>query len=53
MTQYEVPRAQDLARETIERALEECAGDVGFAADALQVSERGLKLRMRSLGLSN
>ena len=53
MTQYEIPRAQDLARVTIERALEECAGDVGFAADALQVSERGLKLRMRSLGLSN
>ena len=53
MTQYEIPRAQDLERPTIEQALQDNGGDTGFAADALQVSERGLKLRMKALELSD
>jgi two-component system nitrogen regulation response regulator GlnG len=53
MTQFEIPRAQDLDSETIESALGECKGDLGFAADGLQVSERGLKLRMKALGLTS
>lgn len=53
MTQFEIPRAQDLDSETIQGALRECEGDLGFAADGLQVSERGLKLRMKALGLTD
>ena len=53
MTQFEIPRAQDLDAETIERALDDCEGDLGFAADGLEVSERGLKLRMKALGLTD
>ena len=52
MTQFEIPRAQDLDGETITRALVDCDGDLGFAADALHVSERGLKLRIKALDLN-
>jgi two-component system nitrogen regulation response regulator GlnG len=44
-------KAKDVAREEIEAAAAELAGDVEAMAAKLEVSPRGLKLRMRQLGL--
>lgn len=43
-------RPRDLPAEVIESALSEAEGEVRAAAKALQVSERGLRLRLRELG---
>jgi two-component system nitrogen regulation response regulator GlnG len=47
-----VRKAGDLEPPEIERALAEAAGDLEQAAASLEVSERGLKLRMTQLGMS-
>lgn len=44
-----IRKAKDLSREEILAAARECASDSGAMAERLQVSERGLKLRMREL----
>jgi two-component system nitrogen regulation response regulator GlnG len=44
-------KARDLSEEEILRCLAERRGDVDAAAARLQVSPRGLRLRMRELGL--
>src|SRR5262249_48979278 len=46
-----IRKAADLSREELSQSLEECGGDVDAAAARLEVSPRGLKLRMRDLGL--
>jgi two-component system nitrogen regulation response regulator GlnG len=46
-----IRKARDLGAGEVESALAEAAGDVARAAAALEVSERGLKLRMRELEL--
>jgi two-component system nitrogen regulation response regulator GlnG len=46
-------KASDLERDEIARALAASGGDVGAAAAALRVSERGLVLHMRKLDLSS
>ncbi|MCC6663030.1 MAG: sigma-54-dependent Fis family transcriptional regulator [Polyangiaceae bacterium] len=52
MRELGLPRACDLDAATIEQALAASAGAVAAAARALSVSERGLVLRMRELGLT-
>lgn len=44
-------KASDLSRGDLERCLEECGGDLEAMVDRLQVSKRGLKLRLTELGL--
>jgi two-component system nitrogen regulation response regulator GlnG len=44
-------KARDVSEEEIRRCHAECRGDVDAAAARLQVSPRGLRLRMRELGL--
>ena len=46
-----IVKAADLDRATIEAALARVAGDVTAAAGALEVSKRGLQLRMKDVGL--
>lgn len=52
MRELGLPRARDLDAATIEQALAGSEGAVAAAARALCVSERGLVLRMRELGLA-
>ncbi len=52
MRELGLPRACDLDAATIEQALAASEGAVAAAARALSVSERGLVLRMRELGLT-
>ena len=47
-----VRKAKDLNREEILEAQSACAGDLDAMAERLEVSERGLKLRMNELQLS-
>ena len=49
----EIRKARDLGAAEIQKALEEAGGQPGLAAACLRVSERGLKLRMKALGLSD
>ncbi len=51
MARYRIPRASDLDGEEIERAVERGGGSLEAAAEYLEVSKRGLKLRMGQLGL--
>jgi two-component system nitrogen regulation response regulator GlnG len=46
-----IRKARDIGRDEIVDCYEEHAGDMAAMARALQVSERGLKLRMRELGI--
>jgi two-component system nitrogen regulation response regulator GlnG len=46
-----VRKARDLDRDEIVACREELAGDLDRMAERLQVSRRGLQLRMRELGL--
>jgi two-component system nitrogen regulation response regulator GlnG len=46
----EVRKASDLLPEEVAAALEDCQGDIETAAERLQVSPRGLQLRLRELG---
>ncbi|MEZ4225333.1 MAG: sigma 54-interacting transcriptional regulator [Polyangiaceae bacterium] len=46
-----VRKAKDLSREDILTVQDDCGGDVETMAERLEVSERGLKLRMRELNL--
>ncbi|MBW2523051.1 MAG: sigma-54-dependent Fis family transcriptional regulator, partial [Deltaproteobacteria bacterium] len=46
-----IPKATSLQPEQVQQVLDEHGGDTGQAADALCVTERALKLRMRELGL--
>jgi two-component system nitrogen regulation response regulator GlnG len=45
----DIRKAADVGREELERALAQCEGDVERAAALLEVSPRGLKLRLRQL----
>jgi two-component system nitrogen regulation response regulator GlnG len=47
-----IRRPKDLSAESIEQSRRSCGGDLGRMARALGVSEHGLKIRMRALGLS-
>jgi two-component system nitrogen regulation response regulator GlnG len=47
-----VRKAKDLDRDEILRAQQMCTGDLDRMAERLEVSERGLKLRMRELDLN-
>ena len=47
-----VQKAADLPSETIVSELDACAGDPAAAAARLRVSERGLRLRMKQLGIA-
>jgi two-component system nitrogen regulation response regulator GlnG len=47
----EIRRAGDVTRGEIERAIAEVGGDADALAEHLSVSPRGLKLRMKELGL--
>ena len=51
MDEYGIPKAADLSIDQIRRALEASGNDVGAASLMLRVGERGLKLRMKALGL--
>ena len=46
-----IRKAKDLGADEIVACRGECAGDMALMAERLQVSERGLKLRMRELGI--
>jgi len=46
-----IKKARDLSASDISASLEAAAGSVGEAAEHLEVSERGLRLRMAELGL--
>ena len=46
-----IRKARDVSREELAKQLDECGGDVEAAAARLEVSPRGLKLRMKDLGL--
>ena len=46
-----IRKARDLGPGEINRELEATGGNVGLAAEHLEVSKRGLQLRMRELGL--
>jgi two-component system nitrogen regulation response regulator GlnG len=48
-----VRQAKDLSAEEIQRAHEQCGGVLRIMAETLQVSEHGLKMRIRSLGLGS
>jgi DNA-binding NtrC family response regulator len=52
MRELGILRPRDLSAQTIARALTEANQDVRVAARGLQVSERGLRLRLRELGLA-
>ncbi len=47
-----ITKVQDLARGPIEEAVKRHGGDLARAAAELHVSEHGLKIRMRALGIS-
>jgi len=47
-----IKKAVDLSREEIEECSARCSGDLAAMAEALEVSKRGLQLRMTHLGLS-
>ena len=51
MEKYGIPKAGDLTREQIEAAMERCQGNPDVMAQDLAVSSRGLKNRMKILGL--
>ena len=44
-----IRKAGDLTQAQIDNALRTSSGDIASAAQALEVSERGLKLRMKDL----
>jgi two-component system nitrogen regulation response regulator GlnG len=46
-----VRKAGDLTREEIESAIERCVGNIEAMVDSLKVSKRGLKMRMKELGM--
>lgn len=46
-----IRKARDLGADEIALCQDECGGDTARMAERLQVSERGLKLRMRELGI--
>ena len=48
----EVRKATDLGSSEIAAAVAACGGDVASAAASLEVSERGLRLRMKALGMT-
>ncbi len=50
MKVFGIPTAVDLSREEIERCADRCRGDLEAMVDVLEVSRRGLLLRMRKLG---
>jgi transcriptional regulator of acetoin/glycerol metabolism len=47
-----IRKARDVGREEIVASLGECDGDVEAAAARLEVSPRGLRLRMKELGVA-
>ncbi len=51
MRRWDIPIASQLSRGEIEQARERRGGDLDAMADDLEVGKRGLKLRMKELGL--
>ena len=51
MKRFRIPKASDLSKDSIEACFERCRGDLRRMAEDLQVSRRGLKLRMVETGL--
>ena len=47
-----IRKAKEVSREELVEAHESCDGDVRLMAEQLRVSPRGLRMRMKDLGLS-
>ncbi|MCP4599392.1 MAG: sigma-54-dependent Fis family transcriptional regulator [Proteobacteria bacterium] len=47
-----IRKAGDLTLQEIEQSLKQCSGNLDAMVDELEVSKRGLKLRMKELGIS-